>query len=149
MMSPLCRCYYRCTYLHDQNCQATKQVQQLNSDDPPLFDVTYNRRHTCYNVSSLKQNGECPPQSKDGYSTCIVFGTFDKDDDDDDKVTIVASSSTNSRGLSLSTSLFVERSLYHFTFLALYIYVLIYLSFFFLLLLWYMYRDESSRIAAT
>jgi WRKY DNA -binding domain len=101
-MSPLCRCYYRCTYLHDQNCQATKQVQQLNSDDPPLFDVTYNRRHTCYNVSSLKQNGECPPQSKDGYSTCIVFGASDMDDDDDDEVTIVASSGTNSRGLSLS-----------------------------------------------
>ncbi|XP_078149801.1 uncharacterized protein LOC144545099 isoform X3 [Carex rostrata] len=91
------RCYYRCTYLHDQNCQATKQVQQLNSEDPPMFDVTYNRKHTCYNVSSLNKNGEGgAPPSKDGFTTCINFGAVDMDDDDDE-VTIVSSSSTNSR----------------------------------------------------
>ena len=41
--SPLlcCRYYYRCTYKDNMNCPATKQVQQKDHNDPPLYAVTY------------------------------------------------------------------------------------------------------------
>ncbi|ONM36803.1 probable WRKY transcription factor 64 [Zea mays] len=41
------RCYYRCTYHQDHGCPATKHVEQTNSQDPPLFRVTYTNEHTC------------------------------------------------------------------------------------------------------
>ncbi|KAG1338159.1 putative WRKY transcription factor 70 [Cocos nucifera] len=45
------RSYYRCTNSKDQGCQATKVVQQEDSDsDPPKFIVTYSMQHTCKNV---------------------------------------------------------------------------------------------------
>ncbi|CAD6258692.1 unnamed protein product [Miscanthus lutarioriparius] len=47
------RSYFRCTYKGDAGCQATKHVQQVdnNSDDPPMFHVTYNNDHTCNSCS--------------------------------------------------------------------------------------------------
>ncbi|KAL6905747.1 hypothetical protein ACP4OV_003348 [Aristida adscensionis] len=41
------RNYFRCTYRDDRGCQATKHVQQKDSNDPPMFIVTYNNDHTC------------------------------------------------------------------------------------------------------
>ncbi|CAO2140634.1 unnamed protein product [Urochloa humidicola] len=41
------RFYYRCTYKNDMKCPATKQVQQKDTSDPPLFSVTYFNHHTC------------------------------------------------------------------------------------------------------
>ncbi|KAL6652636.1 hypothetical protein ACP70R_011561 [Stipagrostis hirtigluma subsp. patula] len=41
------RLYYRCSYYEDRKCLALKKVQQENSDDPPLFTVTYEHEHTC------------------------------------------------------------------------------------------------------
>ncbi|ONK62585.1 uncharacterized protein A4U43_C07F5640 [Asparagus officinalis] len=41
------RCYYRCTHKDDQGCQATKQVQQKDNEDPPIYMVTYNKQHSC------------------------------------------------------------------------------------------------------
>ncbi|CAN6348802.1 unnamed protein product [Urochloa humidicola] len=41
------RSYFRCTYKDDTACLATKHVQQKDSSDPPLFQVTYNNKHTC------------------------------------------------------------------------------------------------------
>ncbi|KAL8149384.1 putative WRKY transcription factor 70 [Apium graveolens] len=38
------RCYFRCTYKHEQGCQALKQVQQ---DDNGMFNITYFGQHTC------------------------------------------------------------------------------------------------------
>jgi len=41
------RSYFRCTYRDDTGCQATKHVQQKDTSDPPVFQVTYNNKHTC------------------------------------------------------------------------------------------------------
>ncbi|KAJ1273822.1 hypothetical protein BS78_05G014300 [Paspalum vaginatum] len=53
------RSYFRCTYKYDTGCQATKHVQQQqqaaggnHTADPPMFQVTYNNRHTCNNSIS-------------------------------------------------------------------------------------------------
>lgn len=47
------RCYYRCTHKDDQGCQATKQVQQKDNEDPPKYVVTYNKQHTCKKIDLL------------------------------------------------------------------------------------------------
>uniref|UniRef100_A0A0E0MIX4 WRKY domain-containing protein n=1 Tax=Oryza punctata TaxID=4537 RepID=A0A0E0MIX4_ORYPU len=41
------RSYFRCTYRDDRGCQATKQIQQKDNNDPPNFQVTYSNDHTC------------------------------------------------------------------------------------------------------
>ncbi|KAK6279656.1 hypothetical protein POUND7_019923 [Theobroma cacao] len=48
------RNYYRCTHKHDQGCQATKQVQQIE-DDPPKYGTTYYGHHTCKNLLKASQ----------------------------------------------------------------------------------------------
>uniref|UniRef100_A0A0E0MIX5 WRKY domain-containing protein n=1 Tax=Oryza punctata TaxID=4537 RepID=A0A0E0MIX5_ORYPU len=47
------RFYYRCTYKNDMKCPATKQVQQKDTNDPPLFSVTYFNHHTCNSSSKI------------------------------------------------------------------------------------------------
>ncbi|CAN6339383.1 unnamed protein product [Urochloa humidicola] len=45
------RSYFRCTYKDERGCLATKHVQQEDcSSDPPVFQVTYNNKHTCNNT---------------------------------------------------------------------------------------------------
>lgn len=44
-----CRNYFRCTHKHDQNCQATKQVQQI-SENPTKYNIIYHGQHTCKNL---------------------------------------------------------------------------------------------------
>ncbi|XP_062197952.1 probable WRKY transcription factor 14 [Phragmites australis] len=46
------RFYYRCTYKNEMKCPATKQVQQKDTSDPPLFSVTYFNHHTCSTISN-------------------------------------------------------------------------------------------------
>jgi hypothetical protein len=46
------RFYYRCTYKNEMKCAATKQVQQKDASDPPLFSVTYFNHHTCSTSSN-------------------------------------------------------------------------------------------------
>ncbi|KAF3327358.1 WRKY transcription factor 55 [Carex littledalei] len=41
------RSYFRCTYRDDENCVATKQVQQKDFTDPPVYEVTYKNSHSC------------------------------------------------------------------------------------------------------
>ncbi|CAL4903535.1 unnamed protein product [Urochloa decumbens] len=43
------RSYYRCTYKHEQNCMATKTVQQQehNTTEPVMYTVAYYGRHAC------------------------------------------------------------------------------------------------------
>ncbi|TVU14225.1 EcWRKY-23, partial [Eragrostis curvula] len=41
------RLYFRCSYNQDRRCMASKQVQQLDNHDPPLYEVTYMYEHTC------------------------------------------------------------------------------------------------------
>jgi hypothetical protein len=50
------RSYFRCTFKDDTGCQATKHVQQSDDigSDPPVFQVTYNGKHTC-----SSSGGEC------------------------------------------------------------------------------------------
>ncbi|CAL4911934.1 unnamed protein product [Urochloa decumbens] len=52
------RSYFRCTYKDDTGCMATKHVQQKDSSssDPPLFQVTYNNKHTCNNGCTATTN---------------------------------------------------------------------------------------------
>ncbi|BAH95488.1 Os12g0116400 [Oryza sativa Japonica Group] len=66
------RFYYRCTYKNDMKCPATKQVQQKDTNDPPLFSVTYFNHHTCN--SSPKIVGSTPDstvQSRKAISICF------------------------------------------------------------------------------
>lgn len=41
------RSYFRCTYRDDENCAATKQVQQKDFTDPPVYEVIYKNSHSC------------------------------------------------------------------------------------------------------
>ncbi|KAJ0231053.1 WRKY domain-containing protein [Hirschfeldia incana] len=40
------KCYYRCAYSKDRNCNATKRVQQIQ-DSPSVYRTTYVRKHVC------------------------------------------------------------------------------------------------------
>ncbi|ESQ38612.1 hypothetical protein EUTSA_v10029232mg [Eutrema salsugineum] len=40
------RCYFRCAYAKDQNCNATKRVQQIQ-DSPSVYRTTYIGKHKC------------------------------------------------------------------------------------------------------
>ncbi|KAM2597487.1 hypothetical protein TB2_041798 [Malus domestica] len=40
------RSYYRCTYLFTQKCRARKKVQR-SDEDPTVFEITYEGKHTC------------------------------------------------------------------------------------------------------
>ncbi|KAF0918605.1 hypothetical protein E2562_025189 [Oryza meyeriana var. granulata] len=70
------RFYYRCTYKNDMKCPATKQVQQKDTNDPPLFSVTYFNHHSCN--SSSKNVGSTPDsvaQSSSRKSISICFNS--------------------------------------------------------------------------
>jgi hypothetical protein len=45
------RSYYKCTYKKEQDCEATKTVQQYQenaeTDDPAMYTVVYFGQHTC------------------------------------------------------------------------------------------------------
>ncbi|KAK8960006.1 hypothetical protein KSP40_PGU014998 [Platanthera guangdongensis] len=59
-LHPKRRGYFRCTYRDEQGCTATKQVQQKEMEDPPMFLVTYSNEHTCSYLSSLFLTEETP-----------------------------------------------------------------------------------------
>lgn len=48
------RCYFRCTYKHEQGCQALKQVQQLE-DDNQMFNIIYFGEHTCKKSTDIEK----------------------------------------------------------------------------------------------
>ncbi|CAM0913904.1 unnamed protein product [Alopecurus aequalis] len=56
------RSYYRCTYVREQGCRATKTVQQQQqeaggaNDDPAKYAVVYYGQHTCKPSSSGTNN---------------------------------------------------------------------------------------------
>lgn len=52
--SIFCRSYYRCAYLKDINCIATKQVQQIQ-DNPSVHRTTYFGKHICEEVRAFSQ----------------------------------------------------------------------------------------------
>ena len=68
------RFYYRCTYKNDMKCPATKQVQQKDTSDPPLFSVTYFNHHTCSNSSNpmgSTRDIAAPSSSRKAVSICF------------------------------------------------------------------------------
>ncbi|ESQ46545.1 hypothetical protein EUTSA_v10000686mg [Eutrema salsugineum] len=50
------RCYYRCAYAKDRNCNATKRVQQIQ-DTPSVFRTTYVGKHIC-EVDAFSQHND-------------------------------------------------------------------------------------------
>ncbi|KAG2615622.1 hypothetical protein PVAP13_3NG047800, partial [Panicum virgatum] len=52
------RSYYRCAYKHEQNCMATKTVQQHepNTTESVMYTVVYYSHHTC-----KANTGSAPP----------------------------------------------------------------------------------------
>ncbi|CAO2143069.1 unnamed protein product [Urochloa humidicola] len=68
------RFYYRCTYKNDMKCPATKQVQQKDTSDPPLFSVTYFNHHTCSTSSNpLGGTRDTTAQSSSRKAVSICF----------------------------------------------------------------------------
>ncbi|KAF8049215.1 hypothetical protein N665_2271s0001 [Sinapis alba] len=57
------RCYYRCAYAKDRNCNATKRVQQIQ-DSPSLFRTTYVGKHICEVNAFLQLNDDISNGSK-------------------------------------------------------------------------------------
>ncbi|KAK1272168.1 putative WRKY transcription factor 70 [Acorus gramineus] len=87
------RSYYRCS--DEQSCPATKQVQQLDHSDPPMYHVVYHNDHKCVHNSMTSnhhpatgttQRDEHPPNyesnglqsSSEENSFLSAFATFDQ-----------------------------------------------------------------------
>ncbi|KAF3327359.1 putative WRKY transcription factor 70 [Carex littledalei] len=51
------RSYFRCTYKHEENCQATRQVQQ-SEQQPGNYEITYFGEHTCKQAKKHCQEQE-------------------------------------------------------------------------------------------
>ncbi|KAJ1688846.1 hypothetical protein LUZ63_013001 [Rhynchospora breviuscula] len=51
------RSYFRCTHKNDQNCQATRQVQQ-SEKQPDMYEITYIGEHTCKEAKKHCQQQE-------------------------------------------------------------------------------------------
>ncbi|GJN27416.1 hypothetical protein PR202_gb15440 [Eleusine coracana subsp. coracana] len=71
------RLYFRCSYREDRHCMASKRLQQVNCQDPPLFEVTYMHEHTCNAEPVLPPDvGDAagpPPEASDGF--VLSFGS--------------------------------------------------------------------------
>ncbi|OEL31496.1 hypothetical protein BAE44_0007482 [Dichanthelium oligosanthes] len=77
------RSYYRCTYRQEQDCKATKTVQQQDdstgTDDPVMYTVVYHGQHTCKDnngVDSGSDESETnTPSSSDSQSSISTTST--------------------------------------------------------------------------
>ncbi|GJN28464.1 hypothetical protein PR202_gb16591 [Eleusine coracana subsp. coracana] len=70
------RFYYRCTYKNEMKCAATKQVQQKDTSDPPLFSVTYFNNHTCSTSSNpMGSTRDAAAQSSSKKAVSICFSS--------------------------------------------------------------------------
>jgi hypothetical protein len=68
-----CRYYYRCTYKDNMNCPATKQIQQKDHSDPPLYQVTYYNEHSCNSAFLALTPTEFQLQTASGKAVSICF----------------------------------------------------------------------------
>ncbi|CAN7123687.1 unnamed protein product [Brassica rapa subsp. narinosa] len=57
------RCYYRCAYAKDRNCNATKRVQQIQNS-PSVYRTTYVGKHICEVNAFLQPNEDIINGSK-------------------------------------------------------------------------------------
>ncbi|KAG1365617.1 WRKY DNA-binding transcription factor 70 [Cocos nucifera] len=71
------RSYFRCTHKYDQECQATRQVQQ-SEDDPSTYVITYMGEHTCKDPTI---SPHLLPPSPPRPSSIISFGSETTTDD--------------------------------------------------------------------
>ncbi|KAH9613278.1 hypothetical protein KSS87_019606 [Heliosperma pusillum] len=69
------RNYYRCTHKHEQNCVATKKVQQI-SENPTKYLVTYIGNHTCNSNNSILNPSPILQDSPQDYPSAILL-SFD------------------------------------------------------------------------
>ncbi|XP_006664281.1 WRKY DNA-binding transcription factor 70-like [Oryza brachyantha] len=86
------RFYYRCTYKNDMKCPATKQVQQKDTNDPPLFSVTYFNHHTCN--SSSKIVGSTPDSAAQSSSRKAISICFNSHGATSEQPTFLSSSAS-------------------------------------------------------
>ncbi|CAH2067966.1 unnamed protein product [Thlaspi arvense] len=63
------RCYYRCGYAKERNCNATKRVQQIQ-ESPSVYRTTYVGKHICQVDAFL--------QPQDDITNCSKMIRFDK-----------------------------------------------------------------------
>jgi hypothetical protein len=92
-----CRYYYRCTYKDNMNCPATKQVQQKDHSDPPLYAVTYYNDHSCNSAFLPLSPSEFQLQTSSGKAVSICF-------DSSSGTAAAAAATTNASGGSPSSS---------------------------------------------
>uniref|UniRef100_A0A0E0F1X1 WRKY domain-containing protein n=1 Tax=Oryza meridionalis TaxID=40149 RepID=A0A0E0F1X1_9ORYZ len=86
------RFYYRCTYKNDMKCPATKQVQQKDTNDPPMFSVTYFNHHTCN--SSSKIVGSTPDTAAQSSSRRAISICFNSHGTTSEQPTFLSSSAS-------------------------------------------------------
>ncbi|KAG8067556.1 hypothetical protein GUJ93_ZPchr0005g15334 [Zizania palustris] len=80
------RSYYRCTYKLEQNCKATKTVQQLDSSagETMMYTVVYYGQHTCKSNNTAShdsllhvvETSSSTPQSNLSTTTCSDPGDY-------------------------------------------------------------------------
>lgn len=66
------RCYFRCTYKHEQGCQALKQVQQLE-DDNRMFNITYFGQHTCKKSTDIVKAAQTLSEPNSLLNSCSLY----------------------------------------------------------------------------
>ncbi|CAN6248893.1 unnamed protein product [Urochloa humidicola] len=71
----------RCSYYEDKHCMASKLMQQVSDDYPPLYKVTYMCEHTCnaapIPAPDVVAEAELPTAVSDGF--VLRFGSYGKD----------------------------------------------------------------------
>ena len=97
-----CRYYYRCTYKDNMSCPATKQVQQKDHSDPPLYAVTYYSDHSCNSAFLPLPPSEFQLRTPSGKAVSICFDSSSGPAAQEPAA--VASVATNASGGSPSSS---------------------------------------------
>jgi WRKY DNA -binding domain len=67
------RSYFRCTYRDDRHCAATKQVQQKDFTDPPVYEVTYKNSHSCNSTPMVEAKHSIQSNSSKKRSSSFSF----------------------------------------------------------------------------
>ncbi|OEL21196.1 hypothetical protein BAE44_0017785 [Dichanthelium oligosanthes] len=103
------RYYYRCTYKDNMNCPATKQVQQKDHSDPPLYAVTYYNEHSCNSAFLPLSPSEFQLQTSSGKAVSICFDSSSGAAAQEPPSAAAAAAATNASGGSPSSSAAARR----------------------------------------
>jgi hypothetical protein len=96
MITWIFRSYYRCTYRQEQDCKATKTVQQKDdstgTDNPVMYTVVYHGQHTCKDNNGIdsgaddsETNNESSSDSRSSISTTCTDAYEHQTSADDNK----------------------------------------------------------------